>query len=66
MNDKSRGKVSLKVFTKVYDIYPDTRDFVDKSLEDVCSRENLPLDQVFPSLFWFYLLLHLLWALAAF
>lgn len=41
INDKWRSKV---VLTKVFDTYLSTKDFIGKSLEDVCSRANLPRD----------------------
>ena len=47
MNDKSRTKILLEVLTKVYDTYPNIRNFIDKSLKDVFSRKNVLLDHVF-------------------
>ena len=47
MNDKLRSKVSLEFLTKVYDTYPNMNNFIEKFLEDVCSREHLPFDQLF-------------------
>ena len=41
ISDKWRNKV---VLTKVFDTYLNTKDFIGKSLEDVCSRASLPRD----------------------
>ena len=37
----------------VYDTYPNTRDFIDKSFTEICRNENLPVDQVFSVCFEF-------------
>ena len=29
----------------MYDSFPDNRDFLDKSLAEVCAKEKLPVDQ---------------------
>ena len=47
MNDKSRSKFSLEVLTKVYATYAETRDFIDRSLEYVCSRDFYHLIRYF-------------------
>lgn len=41
ISDKWRSKV---VLTKVFDTYLNAKDFIGKSLEDVCSRANLSRD----------------------
>ena len=57
MNDKSRSKILLEVLAKVYDMLALT--LIDKSLGNVCSKERLPLDQVFSVCLFFLLLLYM-------
>ena len=53
MNNKSRCKALLQTLNMVYDTYPDTRHFINKSLAEICRNEHLPVDLVFSVCFGF-------------
>ena len=53
MNNKSRCKVLLKALNVMYDTCPDTRDFYNKSLTEICINENQPVEHVFSVCFGF-------------
>ena len=52
MDNKTRAEKLSYVLTKVYNTFSDVKNFIDNSLVKICSREEVPVDQVF-----FYLLL---------
>ena len=37
----------------VYYIFPETKTFIDKTLVDICAREEVSIDQVVLICFWF-------------
>lgn len=41
------NQIALKVLTNEYDEYPDTRNLIEKSSAELCSTEDVPVDQVF-------------------
>ena len=45
MNNQIRSEI-LEVLTNVDDSFPDNRDFLCKSLAEVCAKEKLIVDQV--------------------
>ena len=45
MNNQIRSEI-LEVLTNVDDSFPDNRDFLCKSLTEVCAKEKLVVDQV--------------------
>ena len=53
MNNTKRCKVLLKTLDRVYEEYPNTNDFINKSSEEIGRNENLPSHQVSPVCFGF-------------
>ena len=50
--NKKRAIIAVEVLSKLHNIYPETSKVISKEFVDACSRENVPVNQVF--LLWFY------------
>ena len=44
--DKKRLKVALTVLDAVKTKYPETKQFVDNTMEDECQKEKISVDEV--------------------
>ena len=48
MNDQKISSILIEVLENVCNKFPETRDYIDKNIQEICSRENLVYnDQVF-------------------
>ena len=50
--NKKRAIIVEEVLSKLHNVYPETSKVISKEFVDACSRENVPVNQVF--LLWFY------------
>ena len=44
--DKRRLRVALKVLSAVKDQFPDTKQFIEDSIDQECLKENISADEV--------------------
>ena len=47
MDSLQRGEILSKVSTNVYDVFVETKKSIDSSLMEICSRENVSVNEVF-------------------
>ena len=48
--DKRRLQIVLKVLSEVSATFSDTKEFIDKKLEEICVREKLSVQEIIHSL----------------
>lgn len=45
--EKRKVYIVLEVLSEVYATFPNTKDFIEKKLEETCSREKISVEKVF-------------------
>ena len=59
--DIRKMQIVLYVLDKVSDVFPNTRDFIKKELEEKCSKEGISEKELFCfALLFFFFLLHII------